>query len=185
MVDSSFVVNELTDQGYHFSAIDTAKIKHDGQFAEGYVTDQSSILVKSRGGVSGIVDLTPSINLKGGLHRDEVKLECREYLIQADPNTNLVAQKTLIPSIRYSGAGAMGDQSNMTSEARLSAFVATAVFGVSNVNQSMEYVPNSWCYLQDDWSSMNMLEIDLTAAGETQISVQQTTPPGVLGRGSM
>ncbi|KAF5537624.1 hypothetical protein FMEXI_9831 [Fusarium mexicanum] len=185
MVDSSFAVNGFTDQGYHISAVDTAKIKHDGQFAEGCVTDKSSILVKSHGGVSGIVDLTPSINLKGGIHRDEVKLECRGYLIQADPNTNLVTQKTLIPSIRYSGAGALGDQSNVASEARLSAFVATAVFGVSNVNQSMDYVPNDWYYLKGDWSSMNMLDIDVTAAGETQISIQQTTPPGALGRGSM
>ncbi|PNP73563.1 hypothetical protein FNYG_13082 [Fusarium nygamai] len=169
MVDSSFAVDRLTDPGYHIDAIDTAEIKHNGQFAEGYVTEQSSVLVKSRGGVSGIVDLTPSIRLKGGLRRDEAKLGCRGYLIQADPNTNLVAQKTLIPSIWHSGAGAVGHQSNVpvAPEAPLSAFVATAVFGVSNVNQSMEYVPNDWYYLQDDWGSMNMLEIDVTAAGET------------------
>ncbi|KAG5788616.1 hypothetical protein H9Q69_012317 [Fusarium xylarioides] len=185
MVDSSFAVDGLTDPGYHISAIDTTKIKHDGQFAEGYVTEQSSVLVKSRGGVSGIADLTPNIHLKGGLHRDEAKLGCRGYLIQADPNTNLVAQRTLIPSIRYSGAGAMGDQSNVASEGPLSAFVATAVFGVSNMNQSMEYVPNDWYYLQDDWGLINMLEIDVTAAGETQISIQQVTPPGTLGRGPL
>ncbi|KAF5724959.1 hypothetical protein FMUND_304 [Fusarium mundagurra] len=176
MLDSSFAVDGLTDSGYHISAIDTAKIKHDGQFAEGYVTKQSSVLVKSRGGVSGIVDLTPSIHLRGGLHREDAKLGYRGYLIQADPNTNLVAQKTLVPSIRYSGAGAMG---------KLSAFVATAVFGVSNVNQSMKYVPNDWYYLQDDWGSMNMLEIDVTGAGETHISIQQAIPPQALGRGSM
>ncbi|KAG5816888.1 hypothetical protein H9Q74_010861 [Fusarium xylarioides] len=185
MVDSSFAVDGLTDPGYHISAIDTIKIKHDGQFAEGYVTEQSSVLVKSRGGVSGIADLTPNIHLKGGLHRDEAKLGCRGYLIQADPNTNLVARRTLIPSIRYSGAGAMGDQSNVASEGPLSAFVATAVFGVSNMNQSMEYVPNDWYYLQDDWGLINMLEIDVTAAGETQISIQQATPPGTLGRGPL
>ncbi|KAF5648103.1 hypothetical protein F52700_1318 [Fusarium sp. NRRL 52700] len=185
MVDSSFAVDGHTDTGYHIPAIDTAKIKHDGQFAEGYVGEQSSVLVKSRRGVSGIVDLTPSIHLKGGLHHDEVKLGCRGYLIEADPNTNLVAQKTLIPSILYSGACTMGDQSSVASEARLSAFVATAVFGVSNVNQSIEYVPNDWYYLKDDWSSMNMLEIDVTGAGETQISIQEATRPQALGRGPM
>ncbi|ENH64097.1 hypothetical protein FOC1_g10004364 [Fusarium oxysporum f. sp. cubense race 1] len=170
---------------YHIPAIDRAKIKHDGQFAEGYVTEESSVLVKSRGGVSGIVDLTPSIHLKGGLRRDEPKLGGRGYLIHADPNTNLVAQKTLIPSIRYSGAGTMGNQSNVASEAPPSAIVATAVFGVSNVNQSMEYVPNDWYYFKDDWGSMTMLDIDVTAAGETNISIQQATPPGTLERGPL
>ncbi|CCT75107.1 uncharacterized protein FFB20_08989 [Fusarium fujikuroi] len=185
MVDSSFAVDALTDAGYHIPANDTSKIKHHGQFAEGYVTEQASVLVKSRRGVSGIVDLTPSIHLKGGLARDQAKLGRRGYLIQADPNTNLVSQKTLIPSIRYSGAGAAGNQSNMpvASEAPLSAFVVTAVFGVSNVNQSMEHVPNDWYYLQDDWAYKNMLEIDVTAAGETHISIQQVTPRGASGRG--
>ncbi|EWY83157.1 hypothetical protein FOYG_13008 [Fusarium oxysporum NRRL 32931] len=185
MVDSSFAVDALTDAGYHIPAIDRAKIKHEGHFAEGYVTEGSSVLVKSRGGVSGIVDLTPSIHLKGELRRDEPKLGGRGYLIHADPNTNLVAQKTLIPSIRYSGAGTLGNQSNVVSEAPPSAIVATAVFGVSNVNQSMEYVPNDWYYLKDDWGSMNMLDIDVTAAGETNISIQQATPPGTLERGPL
>ncbi|KAF4415998.1 hypothetical protein FACUT_12940 [Fusarium acutatum] len=184
MVDSSFALDGLTDPGYHIPAIDTAKIKEEGQFAGGYVTEQSSVLVKSRGGVSGIVDLTPSIHLKGGPHREEAKLGCRGYLIQEEPNTNLVAQKTLIPSIRYSGTVAMGNQSNVASEAPQSAFVATAVFGVSNVNQSMEYVPNDWYYLQGDWDSMNMLEIEVTAAGETHISIQEATPRA-FGRGHM
>ncbi|TVY68480.1 hypothetical protein Focb16_v002151 [Fusarium oxysporum f. sp. cubense] len=185
MVDSSFAVDALTDAGYHIPAIERAKIKHDGQFAEGCVTEESSVLVKSRGGVSGIVDLTPSIHLKGGLRRDEPKLGGRGYLIHADPNTSLVAQKTLIPSIRYSGAGTMGNQSNVASEAPPSAIVATAVFGVSNVNQSMEYVPNDWHYLKNDWVSMTMLDIDVTAAGETNISIQQATPPGTLERGPL
>ncbi|CVK96255.1 uncharacterized protein FMAN_14081 [Fusarium mangiferae] len=185
MVDSSFAVDALTDAGYHIPENDTSKIKHHGQFAEGYVTEQASVLVKSRRGVSGIVDLTPSIHLKGVLARDQGKLGRGGYLIQADPNTNLVSQKTLIPSIRYSGAGAMGNHSNVpvASENPLSAFVATAVFGVSNVNQSMEYVPNDWYYLQDDWACKNMLEIDVTAAGETHISIQQVTPRRASGRG--
>ncbi|KAL9562587.1 hypothetical protein ACKAV7_013151 [Fusarium commune] len=185
MVDSSFAVDAVTDAGYHIPEIDRAKIKHDGQFAKGYVTEQSSVLVKSRSGVSGIVDLTPTIHFKGLGHRDGPKLEGRGYLIHADPNTNLIAQKTFIPSIRYYGAGAMGSQSNVASEAPPSVIVATAVFGVSNVNQSMECVPNDWYYLKDDLGFMTMLEVDVAPTGEIGISIQQSTPPGTLERGPL
>ncbi|KAF4950060.1 hypothetical protein FGADI_8506 [Fusarium gaditjirri] len=184
MVDSSFAINALTKDGHHIPAIDRAMIKHDGQFAEGYVTEESSILVKSRGGVGGIVDLTPSIHFKGGLRRDEYKLGGRGYLIHADPNTNLIAQKTFIPSIRYSGANITDSQSNFPSEALYSVVVATAVFGVSNVNQSMEYVPNDWYYFRGDWNFTTMLEVDITG-GETSISIKQITPPETLERGPL
>ncbi|KAH7230195.1 uncharacterized protein BKA55DRAFT_598966 [Fusarium redolens] len=185
MVDSSFAVNALTKEGYHIPDIGKTDIKHDGQFAEGCVTEPSSVLVKSRSGVSGIVDLTPTIHFKGAIRRDEPKQGGKGYLIQADPNTNLIAQRTFIPSIRYSGTHLTSSQSNFTSDAPPPAIVATAVFGVSNVNQSLKYVPNDWYYFKDDWGFMTVLEVDITTAGEMSVSIQRITPPGTLEKGPL
>ncbi|CEI67993.1 hypothetical protein FVEN_g7734 [Fusarium venenatum] len=131
LIDSSFAVKALTNEGYHVPPIsNTDAIKS----TDGFIADQSSVLVKSGGGASGIVDLTSKIDYKGVTGRAQPRLEAKGHLIAADPNTNLIEQRTIIPSIRYSHAFAGGGTSNSASERLSLVVVATAVFGVSSAN---------------------------------------------------
>ncbi|KAM0490323.1 hypothetical protein ACHAP8_011655 [Fusarium lateritium] len=131
LVDGSFAVKALTNEGYHVPPISNADVIKS---TDGSIVDQSSILVKCGGGASGIVDLTREIDFKGVPGRAQPRLEAKGHLIAADPNTNLIEQRTFIPSIRYSHTFAGGGTSNSTSKALSSVIVATAVFGVSSAS---------------------------------------------------
>jgi hypothetical protein len=161
MVDSSFAVKALTDEGYHIPSISSAS---EDNSAQGYVVGQSSVLVKSSSGASGIVDLTSSIHFKRAVYRDEPKSGGRGHLIAADPNTNLIAQRTFIPSIRYSRAVVNDSESNSASGAPASVIVATGVFGLSSVNTDLAAVPYHW-------RNRPSLEIDVTEVSNISIKV--------------
>ncbi|KAJ4257993.1 hypothetical protein NW762_008130 [Fusarium torreyae] len=161
IVDSSFAIKALTDEGYHVPSISSV---NDSHFAHGYVVGPSSVLIKSSGGASGIADLTTMIDFKKTADKTEPRLETKGRLIAADPNTNLIAQKTFIPSIRYSHAFSESNRSNSMSEAPSSVIVATGVFGVSSVNTDRTDIS----YL---WNNQPRLEIDASTASNISIRV--------------
>ncbi|KAM0551173.1 hypothetical protein ACHAPJ_008515 [Fusarium lateritium] len=152
LVDSSFAIKALTDEGHHIPSISSAD---NSKFADGYVVEPSSVLIKSGGGASGIVDLTTTIDFKKVADTTESRLEAKGRLIEADPNTNLITQRTFIPSIRYSRAFSDCNGSNSMSEASSPVIVATGVFGVSSVNTDRPDI--SYLWIGRGWRLMQLL----------------------------
>ncbi|KAL5420492.1 hypothetical protein PMIN04_006430 [Paraphaeosphaeria minitans] len=66
---------------------------------EGWWSDRTGSLVISRGGVSGVVDLTSSFALPPD--DAEEKQRGQSIIIRADPNTNIIAPRTLIPVVQH------------------------------------------------------------------------------------
>ncbi|KAF4973443.1 hypothetical protein FSARC_268 [Fusarium sarcochroum] len=161
LVDSSFAIKALTNEGYHLPSMSSAE---NSKFSEGHVVGPSGVLIKSSSDASGIVDLTPTIHLKAAVNENEAKLEGKGHLIAADPNTNLIAQRTFIPSIRYFHSFTNTNGLNSISEASPSAIVATGVFGVSCVNIARTNIP-------DLWNNRPRLEIDATTSSKISIKI--------------
>ncbi|KAI1070360.1 hypothetical protein LB507_010412 [Fusarium sp. FIESC RH6] len=161
LVDSSFAIRALTDGGHHIPSISSAD---DSKVTEGYTVESSSVLIRSGSGASGIVDLTPLIEFKGTGHGGAPTLGGQGHLIAADPNTNLIAQRTFIPSIRYSHRFATGKGSTSIPRAPLSIVIATGVFGVSNVTTSPAEIAAFW-------KEKPKLEVGITSSNEIRINI--------------
>lgn len=99
----------------------------NAQFSEIAAHSANSSLVLSSAGVSGVLDLT---------NTSASKFEVSGEVLTPDPNTNLVARRTLIPTTRHSGS----------LEAGASVILATAVFAISfkSTALSVEEVQQRW-----------------------------------------
>lgn len=161
LVDSSFAIRALTDEGHHIPCISSAD---DSKVTEGYTVEPSSVLIKSGSGASGIVDFTPLIKFKGTAHGGVPTLGGEGHLVAADPNTNLIAQRTFIPSIRYSHKFVTGEGSNSVSKTPPSIIIASGVFGVSSVATRPADIAAFW-------KKRPRLEVDVTSSNGIRIKI--------------
>ncbi|RFN54290.1 hypothetical protein FIE12Z_1416 [Fusarium flagelliforme] len=161
LVDSSFAIRALTDEGHHIPSISSAD---DSKITEGYTVEASSVLIRSGSGASGIVDLTPLIKWKGAAHEGVPTLGGQGHLIAADPNTNLITQRTFISSIRYSHKFVAGKGSTLISKAPPSIILATGVFGVSNATTCPAEITAFW-------KKRPGLEVDMTSSNDIRIKI--------------
>lgn len=83
LVDAGFAINAETACGGLISEVPSSEI------LEGYCVQDQTCLVTSTAGASGVVDLGEQ--MKG-----------RTFVLKADPNTNLMASRTVIPAVEYS-----------------------------------------------------------------------------------
>lgn len=90
------------------------------QNEEGALETPSSSFVTSTAGASGIVDLSPRL--------DSGPLDASGEILKVDPNTNLMAPRTLLPTIKR----------NLTSRPRPEVVIATGVFAISFDGQTRE-----------------------------------------------
>ncbi|KAM5341325.1 hypothetical protein ACJ41O_014356 [Fusarium nematophilum] len=125
LVDASFAVLALSATGYHVPKISEAA---SDDLSEGCYSENSSILVSSQAGGSGAVNLTDLAT--AGIDEKVEGPAGEAFLIEADPNTNLIAQRTFIPSIRYYIKSSQGE-SGATEKPTESVLFATGIFGVS------------------------------------------------------
>jgi hypothetical protein len=139
LVDSSFAINSWSEHGYHITSASSTE-----GFTEGYIADSTSVLIKSRSGGSGIVDLTPKIISKQLVDQDGSQFRGGVHLIEADPNTNLIAQRTFIPSIQYTHPIVDKNQLESPQTGPKSTILATAVFGVSSMNVDSKGTSEMW-----------------------------------------
>ncbi|KAL4993968.1 hypothetical protein BDV10DRAFT_199145 [Aspergillus recurvatus] len=97
LVDSGFALDCQTASG---GVIPAGQSSSDA--FEGHCTEQRSCLIKSRAGTSGIVDLTGKAEfLPSSSGKRTVGMQSRAFCLKADPNTNLIASRTFIPSVRH------------------------------------------------------------------------------------
>lgn len=107
LVDSGFAVSAQTSQGVSiFERPCGSTFDFLGEGIEGWAKDQHRSLVLSAGGVVGVADLTqnftesPSSGAVFG-QGSSPSLRSQSTILKPDPNTNLMAQRTLLPSIRH------------------------------------------------------------------------------------
>ncbi|UPK98250.1 hypothetical protein LCI18_009185 [Fusarium solani-melongenae] len=133
LVDASFAISALSATGYHIPK------DAPGEVTNGCFSDSSSILMISHAGSSGAVNITP--NVASASPTVETKQKCESLLIEADPNTNLITQRTFIPSVRYNIRSATLNEPETATE--LVVFV-TGVFGVSSHNVDRGEMKKMW-----------------------------------------
>jgi hypothetical protein len=141
LVDSSFAIRALAEDGYHITSVASMESR---DFVEGYIVDTSSVQIRSRSGTSGIVDLTPGHASRGIVHERGAKFRGRGHLIEADPNTNLIAQKTFIPSIRYTHPFVNNSEPDLGTRTLESMILATGVFGIGNISVDPAEISRMW-----------------------------------------
>ncbi|KAL2825797.1 hypothetical protein BDW59DRAFT_161467 [Aspergillus cavernicola] len=94
VIDSGFSLDSETAMGGLIPGVQPASTTRDGWFS-----DATGCLLRSRAGASGIVDLTDHTDFAGIHDQENVRGEC--FALRADPNTNLISPRTLIPSIQH------------------------------------------------------------------------------------
>ncbi|KFY02973.1 hypothetical protein O988_01791 [Pseudogymnoascus sp. VKM F-3808] len=131
LVDAGFAISSKGVKGGVLPALtpDLSELstiegeKTDSVAQEGIWEGDSACLVLSDAGASGVADLSagskrPSIDPIYGGHA------CRSQLLKPDSNTNLVAQRTLIPTLHHHFHQVQGNSSE--------AWLITGVFAVSS-----------------------------------------------------
>ncbi|KAM0282437.1 hypothetical protein ACHAO9_010226 [Fusarium lateritium] len=161
LVDSSFAMRAWTEDGYH---ITPASNTESTDFTEGYVVDGSSVHIRSRSGASGIVDLTSSRTTRRTIHEHEAKFQSMGHLIEADPNTNLIAQRTFIPSIRYVYPFISHVEPGIETRTEESVILATGVFGIGNISVDPAEILRMW-------TNRPSIQIDTTTDSDIIIKI--------------
>jgi hypothetical protein len=155
LVDSSFAINAWTEKGYH---ITSAPGTGGRSFSEAYSVNTSSVHIRSRSGASGIIDLTPRIVSKGSSSTKGYTFQGRGHVIRADPNTNLIAQRTFIPSIWYTHHLSDEHKEESFIHKDESILLATGVFGVGRKNMDVSELSRMW-------NNRPSIEVDTTVEG--------------------
>lgn len=92
IVDGGFALDEETGSGRFIPQMQLSSTD-----TEGWSKDMTSCLLKSHAGVSGIFDFNTLDGIP--VNREKVKSQC--FALKPDPNTNLIASRTLIPVIQH------------------------------------------------------------------------------------
>lgn len=129
-VEGGFAINgEKVADGRMITINQTAsnELLSKVQASEVAAQSNNSSLVLSSAGASGVLDLS---------NTSASKFEVSGEVLTPDPNTNLVARRTLIPTIKHNGSLEVG----------ASVILATAVFAISfkNTALSLEEVQQRW-----------------------------------------
>ncbi|KAH6695573.1 hypothetical protein F5X68DRAFT_30989 [Plectosphaerella plurivora] len=131
VVDGGFAIDSTTKRGMFISQADGSPS------AEGWTTDEGnkSSVVRSRAGVSGIVDFSWRL--------PHAKTRSRTEVMRPDPNTNLMAPRTQLPVVRHDFP--------LGPETPSEEIIVTAVFGVG---PSWEEAAKSWENPPREWDPL-------------------------------
>ncbi|KFA54621.1 hypothetical protein S40293_02246 [Stachybotrys chartarum IBT 40293] len=135
--DAGFAISPLTAEGHRVSAASSAL--GEG----GYFLAPGSTFIESAAGASGMVNLTSSF-LKSVAEDPDKEVVAAvsttvASILYADPNTNLIAPKTLIPIIKHTvlkaSVSTLPDNPEIGSTAPyIESWLVTGVFAVSTAN---------------------------------------------------
>ncbi|RDL35989.1 uncharacterized protein BP5553_06601 [Venustampulla echinocandica] len=154
LIDSGFSISAETSEGLciyerpYNSSIDGERL---GAGVEGWWETETSSLIISESGASGVVDLTKEPSFSSSKLVPHVDVETRGMVIKPHANTNLMIQRTLIPSIRHIvdlEGGSRWKQSG-TTDSRES-YSVTIVTGIFAMEKSACHLGKT---LQDKWGT--------------------------------
>lgn len=124
LVDGGFAIPALNEGGFHIPELNAQNLMTGG---EGWSV-AADALVKSKRGVGGIVDFTEAFGEAAGT-------ETEAFVLKADPNTNLISPRTLIPCVRHTLRADDGEQNR-------EAWLVTGVFACCSrieTDQAMKF----------------------------------------------
>ncbi|KAL4905646.1 hypothetical protein BDW74DRAFT_185161 [Aspergillus multicolor] len=98
LVDSGFAIDAETASGRFIP-----QVQPDSASLEGHCTEASSCLITSRAGTSGIINWTADIKFLtlNTASTVPVNPKGKAFCLRADPNTNIIASRAFIPSVRH------------------------------------------------------------------------------------
>ncbi|KAJ3959325.1 hypothetical protein N0V92_004065 [Colletotrichum tropicale] len=101
LVDGGFAIASHTTKGNFLP-----EVALHGLEGEGFTQQADNALVLSTAGASGVVDLPMKFDSVGGIvgQGGASGLKSEVFVLRADPNTNLIAQRTFIPAVKHLGA---------------------------------------------------------------------------------
>lgn len=139
IVDASFAISAYTTAGYHVLQV-TDSDTHYGKGDVYFANDRGS-LIKSEAGASGIVDLNPGRAGDG----DSIRLKSEGLVIAADPNTNLISQRTFIPSLKHHLAlNDLRQESTSRPNDTASVVLVSGVFAISARELAAHEIDAAW-----------------------------------------
>ncbi|TDZ16597.1 hypothetical protein Cob_v010492 [Colletotrichum orbiculare MAFF 240422] len=146
LVDTGFAIDAHTPKGNFLPKKETNSIA-----GLGYLEDKSSVLVCSRAGASGIVDLKVGMSGAGaGAGRwGGSRSQGKAFVLRADPNTNLMAQRAFIPAVEHNVNG--NQLSKSFSGQPDTTYLASGVFATS---------PGARLSTNEGWSCVPRVEVD-------------------------
>ncbi|KAH7361322.1 hypothetical protein BKA66DRAFT_210825 [Pyrenochaeta sp. MPI-SDFR-AT-0127] len=101
LVDCGFAANAQTtsDTSIFEQPVETSfEASRRGEVAEGWWNDENSAIVLSASGASGTADLTDAFIPDSPTNKNA---RSKATIIRADPNTNIIAQRSLIPAAEH------------------------------------------------------------------------------------
>lgn len=140
VLDSGFAISSQTNKGDSIFELPCGSISDlISERAQGWAKDKRSGLVISEAGAVGVVDLSESFSKELGRKQRTISLTGESVILKPDPNTNLMAQRTLLPSIRHEvDWQTKGDQ-----DEQLVVF-ATGIFATQTARNDIDVICMMW-----------------------------------------
>ncbi|KAL2841719.1 hypothetical protein BJY01DRAFT_256933 [Aspergillus pseudoustus] len=140
IIDSGFALDAETAQGGFITNTEAFLGTENG-----CCVDATGCLLRSRAGTVGIVDLTPQTDFQVSKQGNS-QIQSKAFMLRADSNTNLIASRTFIPSVRHTllpSASEITEVKQVTRDREL--WLATGVFAVAgSAGIDQQAVLNMW-----------------------------------------
>ncbi|KAH8678942.1 hypothetical protein BGZ60DRAFT_561932 [Tricladium varicosporioides] len=133
------VLPHLDEELRHY---DASKREHEGEVAqEGIWEGNSASLILSEAGASGVADLTCNTEEVSTL-KEVVKHTYQGYILKPDANTNLVAQRSLIPTIYHNFDASHQESGDVRFITGIFAVAASAKLDPARIREMWRNRPN-------------------------------------------
>lgn len=135
LVDAGFALDAQTCAAGLIPEVQSVCGKVEGHYVTG-----SECLIKSQAGASGIVDFTEQSCISA--HGIKMDVQTGGFVMRADPNTNIIASRTLIPCVRSNIAVVgQGQTDNMDVEY----WLVSGIFAVTaSAGLGQDTIDNMW-----------------------------------------
>jgi len=152
-VDAGFAISRLSKKGGNLPVLNTNLSLNTGSAAEevdnvageGLWQEEAACLVLSDAGASGICDLTGQIKQPSPRDRGTGNHASKGLMLNPDANTNLIAQRTLIPTIQHEFEESIGKTNGGNDEIEQSTWFVTGVFAIAaSAGLSAQEIRSLW-----------------------------------------
>ena len=152
-VDAGFAISSLSKRGGNVPVLKenpslitgSTAAKEDDIAGEGSWQEEAACLVLSDAGASGVCDLTDQINQLSPRDCGTRSHASEGLILKPDANTNLIAQRTLIPTIQHEFEKPKGVTNGGKDEIEKSTWFATGIFAVAaSAGLSAQEIRSMW-----------------------------------------
>ncbi|KAH8588604.1 hypothetical protein B0O99DRAFT_524745 [Bisporella sp. PMI_857] len=144
-LDSGFAVSAQTSKGDSlFEKPYSPAFLRSQEESENWWKDDTSSLIVSSGGASGVRDLTPSFVADGTSTNRRHELKSQSIIIKPDANTNLISQRTLLPSVQHTADYDIQSREERVAKVHPNLWSFTVVTGIFAIGPSQRSADEIW-----------------------------------------